>query len=327
MDSRHQAQRRDKSTETLIFRGILRDDLRFTPVGCYSTYVTGPGKIPAKGDYFLALYDAEKRLLLREPVAVTEPVVCTNLSPGGSLVEGRIPLQADGKELRFLKGDIVIHSFSLGDPPRLTVEWQAKKVERKNKYPLVLQFSKPTPDAYVKILYQWGEHRYLTAALTRPTRALELEFGSLPGGDECRLIVTYTSGMRTVVATTDVFSVPLLPPTLRIVRPRERATFAPWHPITLEAEVVDRQRTDEAETILVWLLNGKEVGKGRLGCLQTLPAGKYELEVRLHGKEAITARRAFEVLRPKNATGIPANDWDREPGDKAGRRLARVDAL
>ncbi len=310
MDMRHQAQKRDKSAETLIFRGILSDDLRFTPVGCYSTFVAQDRAMPERSEYFLALYDGDKRLLLSEPVDVTRPVVCTNISAGASLVEGRMPLHPNGRELRFLKRDTVIHSVPLGDPPTIKVEWTARSVDRRSKYRLALQYSTPARDAYIKVLYHWRENRYLTAALTRPTKELEVEFGSLPGGDECRLIVTYTSEMRTVVAMTDVFTVPLLPPTLRIVRPRERATFAPWHPITLEAEVIDRQRTDEDETILVWLLNGKEVGKGRLGCLQTLSEGKYELEVRLHGKEVITARRAFEVLRPKRVLGVLANDWD-----------------
>jgi len=309
MNTWHQAQRRGKSTEVLIFRGILRDDLKFIPVGCHSTYVTRPGKIPAGGDHSLALYDSEKRLLSREPVAVAEPSVCANLSPGGSIVEGRIPLRAGGRELRFLRGDTVILSVPLGEPPQLTVEWKAAKVDRRKKYRLRLQCSEPAPDAYVKVLYQWGETRYLTAALSRPTKELELEFGRLPGGDECRLIVTYTSGMRTAVAVTEAFSVPPLPPTLRIVRPRERATFAPWHPVTLEAEVIDRQRADDDVMNLVWLLNGKEVGKGRLGCLQTLPEGKYRLEAQLRGKKVITARRDFEVSRPKQVKGVPANDW------------------
>lgn len=213
MDTRHQAQRRGKSTEVLIFRGILRDGLKFIPVGCHSTYVTRPAKIPTRGDYYLALYDAEKRLLSREPVAVAEPSVCANVSPGGSIVEGRMPLWANGKELRFLKGDTLILSVPLGDPPQLTLKWNEKKVDRRKKYPLTLQFSTPASDAYIKILYQWGKSRYLTAALTRPMKKLELEFGRLPGGDECRLIVSYSNGMRTAVAVSDAFSVPLLPPT------------------------------------------------------------------------------------------------------------------
>lgn len=310
MNIRHQAQKRGKSTEVLIFRGILRDDLTFTPVGCHSTYVTRPRKIPPSGDYSLALYDAEKRLLSREPVAVAEPSVCANISPGGSIVEGRMPLWANGKELRFLKGDTVILSVPLGDPPQLTLKWNEKKVDRQKKYPLALQFSTPVSDAYIKIFYQWGKTRYLTAALSRPRNEFELEFGNLPGGDNCRLIVSYSSGMRTTVAVSDVFSVPLLPPTLRIVRPRERATFAPWHPITLEAEVNDRQRANDDLINLVWLLNGKEVAKGRLGCLQTLPEGKYKLEAKLHGKEVITAQREFGVSRPKGAKGVPANEWE-----------------
>jgi hypothetical protein len=310
MNMPYQVQKRDNATETVIFRGVLRDDLRFEPVGCYSTYGSVPRLSSTQGNYFLALYDAEERLPLREPVAVADPIICTNLSPGIQLVEGRMPLHADGKVLHFLKEDILIGKFPLAEPPQLSVEWKRKVVERKKKYPLVLQFSKPMPDAHIKILYQWDENHSMTAGLTRPMKTLDLDFTNLPGGDECRLVVIYTSGMRTVGSTTDAFSVPLLPPSLRIVRPREQAAFAPWHPITLEAEVRDRQNENIEETDLVWLLNGKEVVKGRLGCLQSLPEGKYELEVRLNSKQEIAARREFKVVRPKEAIGISPNDWD-----------------
>ncbi|MFZ5814957.1 MAG: hypothetical protein ACOY93_06595 [Bacillota bacterium] len=307
---RHQAERGAKAAETLIVRGILYDDGRFEPLGCHSAYVTGPRRAPIKGDYALELVDGEQRLLVREPVAVREPTICVNISPGLSLVEGRLPLLPGAKEVRIVKGEVPIRTLPLGEPPQIQVEWKPKHVDRRKKHPLLLHFSRPAPDAYIKVFYQWGENRYMTAALTRPVERLELDFRGLPGGDECHIIVAYTSGLRTAAVTTHAFSVSPLPPSLEIVRPREQAVFAPWHPITLEARMVDRQGEGSRQSDLLWRLNGKRVSRGWVGCLQSLPEGNYELEVQLPGKEGIAARRTLVIKRPKEVKGIPASEWD-----------------
>lgn len=61
----------------------------------------------------------------------------------------------------------------------------------------------------------------------------------------------------------------------------------------------DRQDEHSVEDEPVWSLNGQEVSKGWLGCLQTLPEGEYELEVVLHGRKVISAQREFKVARPQ----------------------------
>lgn len=309
MTTRHQAEPIGRSAETLVFRGILSKDLRFTPMGCHTTRIEGPRKPPAPGDLFVELFDREGNLLQREPAAAETPVVCANASPAGALIEGRIPLPDGAAELRFTKGKTLIQSFPIGEAPRIEVAWREEKVDRHRKYPLLLEFSDPTPEAYLKILYEWGEGRYQTAALTRPVKKLDIDFGSLPGGEACRLIVTYTSGMRTAVATTKAFSVPAIPPVLRIARPREKAVFAPWHPVTLEAEWVDRQNGTAEDPDLIWVLNGKKAGAGPLGCLQDLSEGRYELELRLRGRDSLSVRRDFEVRRPEKIRGLPAKEW------------------
>jgi hypothetical protein len=310
MTTRHQSEAFGRSTETLVFRGILGHDLRFIPMGCFTARLEGPRRTPGAGELFLELLDREGKLLSREPVAATEPVVCAGTSPGGSLVEGRIALPAGGKELRLLKGKALVGSFPIGDAPRLDVRWKGGRLERTKKYSLFLEFSDPAPDAMVKILYQWGEGRYLTAALTRPVGKIEVDFAHLPGGEACRLIITYTSGMRTTAVTTAEFSVPPLEPDLRIVRPRENAVFAPWHPVTLEAERRDRQAEAVDETELEWVLNGKRAGAGALGCLQGLPEGRHVLELRLRGRNDLSVKREFEVQRPKKTAGVSAKEWD-----------------
>lgn len=309
MNTYHQTQKRAGLPELLVFRGLLSDDLRFEPLGCYSTYVAPRRAAPPPGDYYLALYTADGHELLRQPATLTEPRTCSPLSPRGWLVEGRMPLHPQGAQLRFCKGERLIRSFPVAAPPELRLVWQPKKVNRRDAYDLLLEYSPPSADAYVKILYQWGEKRYMAAGLIRPTPSLRLRFAGLPGGDACRFIISYSSGLRTVTETTHSFFVPRLPAALRIVRPLEGAVFAPWHPIALEATVRDPQGDAEPARGVAWLLNGRPLAAGRLGCLQALPEGQYTLEARLAGKEELVDRCTFAV-RSRKTKAIPGMAWD-----------------
>lgn len=299
--------------ELVVFQGLLYDDQRFEVLPSYSTRIVSEWPRVTGEGYFIEIQDGQGESLGREPVAVNEAIVCNEVASRHRHVHGCITLRPAATRLLFYKEDVLVGQFPIGEPPSLELKWKHQTVSRGKPYKLGLKFSKPAPDAYLQVIYQWTDRLYRTISIIDPAPQFQLDFSQLPGGKDCRLVVTYTSGMRTVVATTNSFSVAPLAASLHIVRPRQNAEFAPWHPITLEAEIIDQQNSPEYGD-LVWLLNGKEVGKGRFGCLETPPEGKYELEARLHGKESITARREFEVSRPEKVMNILANDWDRESG-------------
>lgn len=297
--------------EFVVFQGLLYGDERFEPLPGYSTRILRSRPKVLDERYFIELQDERDQTIGREPVAITEAISCHGASNRQSHVQGAICLRRGAKKLLFYRKDNLIGQFPIGPPPSLKLAWRNKKVSRGKQYELGLKFSEPAEDAYLQIAYQWGERRYQAIALIDPVPTFKLDFSQLPGGKECRLVVVYTSGMRTVVEKTDTFSMEPLAPSLRIMRPREKDVFAPWHPITLEAELIDRQNDLEVDN-LVWFLNGKEIAKGPLGCLQAPPEGNHKLEVRLRDQKDIKARSSFKVTRPKKVAGIPANEWDEE---------------
>jgi hypothetical protein len=296
--------------EVLVFQGILYGNQQFTVLPGHSTRVVRDWPTVTDKKSYIELQDRQGNSMGREPVRVTKAMDCHETASRQYHVYSFITLRRGVSKLLFYKDDALISELVVGEQPTLTLNWDIRTVSRDKRYTLGFRFSNPLGDAYLQIIYQWTDQHYRTIRIIDPTPKIELDFSQLPGGKVCRLVIAYTSGMRTVVQTTDPFSVPLLPATLRILRPREDAAFAPGHPITLEAEVRDRQNENIEETDLVWLLNGKEVIKGRLGCLQSLPEGKYELEVRLDSKQEIAARREFKVVRPKDVRELPANEWD-----------------
>jgi hypothetical protein len=211
--------------ETIVFNGLLLADLRFRPVAMYSTTAPGNRPRPESGDYHAELRDGSDRPLNREYVLVKAPIVCHGPPPDYSLLEGGIALRKDAAKFALFKRDILICEFSIGPAPKLSVRWDVRRASRRGRYDLRLAFSPPAPGAYVQVLYELAENHRVTLARMEPKPMLKIDFSSLPGGRRCRLVVAYTSGLRTVVRRTRFFSVPEQPrkgksARSRLTRPR-----------------------------------------------------------------------------------------------------------
>lgn len=311
MSMRHVSAGRRKGTEVeyLIVHGFLSADLSFYPVFSRSAFSIPQSARRASEGFFVELRDDHGTPVNRRPVAVFEPVVCYNRESSLFIVHGRIALAKGASRLLLYKDDILIDERPIPPPPTISLQWAHKRVQRGRRYPLSLRCSEPAPGAHVLLYYQWGERLFRPIGLFAPEKKITFSVGNLPGGGRCRLIAAYTSGMRTSAAATDPFSVPLAQPSLRILRPREKAEFTPWQPVTFAARKTG-EPSCEASGSLTWSLNGKQVGKGALGSLDPLAEGLYTLEARCQGKQSLAARCCFSVKRPKKVKGQPAVDWD-----------------
>jgi hypothetical protein len=309
---RHIAESHGAADETLVLSGVLRRG-KLTWFGCHTTRATEAAAAAADGIHRVEVRGADDRVLSEAPLALVEPDVCSGLTPNGLFVRGRVALPPGAQRLLVFARDRLIHTTPIGDAPTIALRWEEKAVVRGRRYRLGLELSPATPDAFLKLFYQWDERRYMVAGLSRPVGHLDLDFDGLPGGERCRILVAYTSAMRTAVATTSSFQVPALAPVLRIIRPRKGAVYAPWHPVELQAEVMDRQKRGVRDRDLVWALNDKAVATGPVVCLQGLPVGDYDVELRLTGAVTGTARAAFTVAGsfPKHA--IRPEVWDAVP--------------
>lgn len=190
--------------EFIVFRGILRANLRFEPLWIHSTIAAGRRPEANDSEYFIELRDEENRPVNREQVAATEPVC--NPTSGYLLIDGRMGIREGATQLLFFKRDILIAGFPIAAPPELTISFDLERVTRSQTHELRLKYSDPAPNAFMQILYEWTEGRCLTLAMAEPSNSFRLDFSSLPAGEKCRLIVAYTSGLRTTVAKTRPFS-------------------------------------------------------------------------------------------------------------------------
>ena len=302
--------RKDADVEYLIVHGFLSADLSFHPVFSRSAFsVPQQARRPSQG-FFVELRDNQGAPVNRGPVAVFEPVVCYDRESSLFIVHGRIALSKKASRVLLFKEDILIDERPVPPPPSIGLEWAPKRVQRGRSYILAMRLSEPAPDAHVRLYYQWADRAYRPVGLLAPKKKVAVRFESLPGGGKCRLIAAYTSGMRTSVAATAPFSVPVIGPSLRILRPRDKAEFAPWNPITFEARESGGQG-GQGPAGLSWSLNGKRIAKGALGTLSRLPEGVYTLEARREKKPSLAARTTFSVKRPGKIKALSAEDWDR----------------
>jgi hypothetical protein len=294
MNLRHYSESIGTATEVLVVRGLLTDDLQFQPVFCGSEFRRPDLAKSGDSDIELALLDEADRILITAPAGIRKTIECSPHNPRACLLEGSIPFRPGAQRLTIRKGQVEVAKLEIGGRPKIRVIWSEKKVTSAGKYILGLDYSKPSPDALVKIFFQWGPEQYLLASAVKPAPEIALSFGDMPGGNRCGLIVAYTSSRRTAVARTKPFQLTLLEPKVEIVRPRADQVFAAWHPVELQGKVRDRQRGDVPPQECVWILDGKEIGRGLLVYGGFLEPGLYEAYLR-YGKTQQSVK--FQVAK------------------------------
>lgn len=301
--------RKEARVEFLIIRGFLSADLTFHPTASQSTFSLQPSPHRIKGAYFAELRDDKGKPLNRQSIDVFEPVVCFNNESSVLIVDGRIALRKGATRLLLFKKDILIDERPILKPPSLELAWKVKKADRKKDYSLALRYSDPLPGAYLQLFYQWDDRNYQQVGLLAPKNKISINFTKRPGGKACRLIVAYTNGMRTTVASTGPFTVPQREPIIRIVSPAEGTTFAPWHPVTLTGQISRLDGSNIEKEDLVWYLEDKAISTGRIVTLRELPPGKHNFMLKWQKNDKVLNRKTISVAQSKNQEHHPARMW------------------
>jgi hypothetical protein len=244
------------------------------------------------------LRDPQNRPLDREPVGAQAPVICVQRPDRTMFLEGSIGMSRDAASVALLRRDDVIATLPIGPKPRLSIEWAPPRVAKRDRaYQLVLTISPPTADASIRIFHSWAPRKYVLAGVVHPRKSVEMRFTDLPGGDACRLVVAYSTGLRTTAQTTKAFAVPPMPPEVEILRPVSKRVYAPWHPVELEGRIRDVQAGRIPNGDYIWTLNGTPARTGPLVFAGFLKEGRYEA-VLTYKRNGAAARVTFVVRRP-----------------------------
>ena len=318
--------------EYLVVRGRLDRAGTFTPRRCTSTRfvhrwpdATGTEEVArigaGRGEVLVETVDEDGTVLQREVAQVEPEEVC---EPGASRtfrVLAYIGLHPRARTVRVVREERLLWEMAVPDEPHVEVGLErpprrgAGKREGRPAV-LTLDLSDPADEtlAFITVVHQWAERGFRTVHLGPPERTVSIPVEALPGGRECRLLVTYSNGLRSASAASEPFELEPVSPAVTILRPGPDDVVVAGVPMTLVGFVEDlerpgRSREDDA---LVWMVDDREVGTGPVSSVDGLEAGRHEvvLAYRTRQKEGEEEARASVTVNVEPSSEPTADEWE-----------------
>jgi hypothetical protein len=302
----------EENPEYLVISGHLDRAGRFTPRRCRSTPNVRKWPVIEESDVVVELLGADERVLHRELASVREDIDC---SPGDAMrwmVLAYIGLRPEAQAVRLRRDDLILWVAEIPPAPTLRVVAPRSRPQRGKRYELGLRYSEPREGAHVSVVYKWGERRFRPIYIGPPAERLQLDLRALPGGDQCRLVVEYSNGLRSAADATREFSLPPLGPKLVIAQPPRRDTIVSDAPVVLEGHVDDPERPGGArpDEHLTWLIDGEEVGRGPIWSVDGLDAGRHRVTMRYEAEEPVESSVDIRVVAAKAPGARSWESWD-----------------
>ncbi|HEY3437596.1 MAG TPA: hypothetical protein VGK35_07905 [Actinotalea sp.] len=326
----HRREGRDAPVEYLLIRGRLDRAGEFTPRRCSSTTfvhrwpdATGAEEVArigaGHGEVLVETVGEGGEVLQREVAEVRSEEVCEPGDARTFRVLAYIGLHPRTRSVRVRREERVLWEMTVPDAPRLAVRLEAPPRRGKGKRDgrpaqLELELSEPADEslAFLTVVHQWGERGYRTVHLGPVERRLTIPVEALPGGRECRLLVTYSNGLRSAAAATDPFELEPVGPSVTILRPGPDDDPPAGVPVVLEGFVEDFEHPGRAREVdaLLWTVDGKEVGSGPVTSVDGLEAGRHEVALTYRGQDEARAAVTLRVGESKEPTADQWDDWD-----------------
>ena len=302
--------------EVLLVRGTLDRAGRFTPRGSRSTTNVRQWPVVESSDVVVELLDGDGQALHRELASVTGVVDCAPGDPRQFRLDAYIELRADAAGIQLRRGDLILWRDTIAEPARLRV-----RLGRRKNDEIVLRstFSPAGDGANMLVVYQWGEGRFQPVYAGPPSETLAIDLAEMPGGEDCRFVVTYSNGMRSASAATDPFAVARRGPAVTILRPEPNAKVIAGTAVILEGGVLDRERRGgpRLDEDVVWLVDGEPVGRGLITSVDGLSEGNHVVELVYAADPGATAAVEVAVRAARVPTADTWGDWDPLVGPQA----------
>jgi hypothetical protein len=299
--------------EVLVIRGRLDRAGRFTVGRCRSTPHVREWPVIDRKDVIVELLDREMNVLHREPAGVYADLTCSPGDAQSFRVEGYIELRPDATAVRLRRNDLVLWYRDIPEAPQ--AELSVSRGKRGRTMLVRLATSDGGEGANMLVMYQWGARRFQPVYTGEPTTRLDIDLSEMPGGEECRLLVTYSNGLRSVSLASETFAMPLVGPSVTIVQPIPDTAVVAATPVVLEGGVIDRERLGgpNLDSDLIWLVDGEQVGNGPITSIDGLAEGEHTIEL-VYADPSRDQRfvAATQVVsrRSKYATADDWDDWD-----------------
>jgi hypothetical protein len=235
-----------------------------------------------------------------------------------------IGLHPAAVSVRLRQDERVLWEMRVPEAPRVEVRLErVPKRGGRSSRPgvLTLDVSPPADEelAFVSVVLRWAERGYRTVYVGPPEPRIEVPVDGLGGGRECRLLVTYSNGLRGAAAATDPFELDELGPSVTLLRPGDGDAVVAGTPVALEGFAEDPEHPGEAARAgdeLVWLVDGEQVATGPSSSVDGLNPGRHEVtlvyrrsEEHPGAAERGTEARATVRVSAAEPSVPPADQW------------------
>jgi hypothetical protein len=231
-------------------------------------------------------------------------------------VQAYVELRPGAAAVRLVRdGELELWRAAIPPAPKLAIslaQTSRKNVDRDRKVRLALRYSAGGEDAHLTLVYQWGARQFRPIYVGPPAETMTLDLADMPGGDACRVVASYSNGLRSAQAATPEFRVPRLGPAVTITSPAARGfVHVAGTPLTLEASLRDDERPRGPDyDALVWSVDGEEVGRGLVASVDGLRAGRHKVEVIYRAEPGAAASVTVSSRAPEVAAASEWEDWD-----------------
>ncbi|CAN5628393.1 hypothetical protein BH20VER1_BH20VER1_14700 [soil metagenome] len=299
----------DKSNEVMVVRGYLDRAGRFTLRRSRSTTFVRQWPVVEKSDVAIELLDADGNVLHRELAEVKRDTTCDPGAARRFRVLAHIGLREAADAVRLMRdGELEVWRAAIPPAPSLRIALTAKRAGADRKVQLRLRYSAETKEAHLTLVYQWGDRRFRPLYVGPPAESLVLDLRDMPGGEACRVVASYSNGLRSAQDATATFRVPRLGPEVMIASPDRGFVHVAGTPLTLEASLRDDERAGGPEyEALLWTIDGVEVGRGLVASVDGLCAGRHKVELTYRAEPGASASM---TITSRAAKVTPAEGWE-----------------
>ena len=302
----------EKGNEVMVVRGYLDRAGRFTLRRSRSTTFVRQWPPVEESNVVIELLDSGGNVLHRELAAVTRDITC---DPGASRrlrVLAHIELRDDADAVRLLRdGELELWRAEIPPAPSLRIALTARRPLADRKVHLRLHYSAASDEAHLTLVYQWGDRRFRPMYVGPPAESITLDLHDMPGGDACRVVASYSNGLRSAQDATAAFRVPRLGPAVTIASPGRGFVHVAGTPLTLEASLRDEERPGgPVHEALLWTIDGVESGRGLVASVDGLDAGRHKVELTYLAEPAASASMTITSRAAEVATAGEWESWD-----------------
>jgi hypothetical protein len=283
-----------------FFVVILKSNQAFLKWSYFTQKSLAAGKGKNRDEFFLEMLKQEKNtfhILLREPMKLRKDKLESGTIKSDRLgtVYSDVLFHPETTHIRFLRSNIELLNIKVNhEVPK--VKLSSKKLDPQNDQKITWTYdTNEINSVWSSVFIELDGERYPIASKIKEM-AIKIPFNKLPGCKKGRIIVTSSIGFHVGEDYSEEFSLPFKSPIPVIYFPRKNYEHAFGVPLQLRGDGISLQPQYKVlDKEIYWLVDDKNIGKGRSFTISILSKGHHKITLRLNGQFGISSDATVDI--------------------------------